>query len=541
MARVVPVGPIDPVLYAFAKKEAEKAERNPRYVPKNCPADRGQIIYKRIGNAVKAIIRTIGEWGQVNFASSETAFFVADRKPLTTGKFYETRNSTTIYDPDAALELLNSAIATVELGGYSTDGYLAWFDNQFIYNDRGIYIRKSYPFLSLSDHTAYCLVDSRMPRTWDIVVSAYFDNYAYTAIDNSHSRVVEVGAQLNNTDIEFYRQNFTDEEVVPELLRTDRIFTGYVRFLSTTNTTNTDHIFFFMYGQDLSAPISGVVDGKSYCTYNEKHRVTVGVGHDEGHDGSPAQWRNQRITVIRQILSIDGVEQEIGQITKVEATQGSGFHPIHQSHPPDTFIEIRNDKTGKKTGDLILMAARCDGGGVYLFENSNVINDSRAYCTIGNEYGVFSVTEKESVLQLSWCNSQNMEEIYEDVHWLDDAPIVCNLPKFELEAAPKNTARYGIKTGHLNQIVLFDKFARKSLDITTMVKKRHSSLIDDGAFISQVQEAKWRSFDPGRPVNIITGLIDDNSISGFEYVVDPQKPKDKKITKYIRDNFEVDE
>ena len=187
------------------------------------------------------------------------------------------------------------------------------------------------------------------------------------------------------------------------------------------------------------------------------------------------------------------------------------------------------------------MAARCDGGVVYLFENSNVINDSRAYCTIGNEYGVFSVTEKEDALQLSWGNSQNMEKIYEDVHWLDDAPIVCNFPKFEVEETTKKTARYGIKTGHSNQIVLFDKFARKSLDITTMVKKRHASLIDDGAFISQVQEAKWRPFDPGRPVKIITGLIDDDLIYGFEYVVDPQKPKDKKITKYIRDNFEVDE
>ncbi len=58
MARVVPVGPIDPELYAFAKKEAEKAERNPRYVPKHRPADRGQIIYKRIGNAVKALVIT---------------------------------------------------------------------------------------------------------------------------------------------------------------------------------------------------------------------------------------------------------------------------------------------------------------------------------------------------------------------------------------------------------------------------------------------------------------------------------------------------
>ena len=215
-------------------------------------------------------------------------------------------------------------------------------------------------------------------------------------------------------------------------------------------------------------------------------------------------------------------------------------HPTPQPLPPHTFIEIRNDKTGK-TGDSIIMAARCDGGGVYLFENNNVINVTGAYCTLGNEYGVFSVTEKEAALQLSWCNSQNMEKIYEDVHWLADAPIVCNFPKFELEAAPKNTARYGIKTGHSNQIVLFDKFAGKSLDITTMVKKRYASLIDDGEFIGQVQGAKWRSFDPGRSVNIITGLIDDNSISGFEYVVNSQKPKDKKITKYIRDNFEVDE
>lgn len=62
MARVVPVGPIDPELYAFAKKEAEKAERNPRYVPKNCPADRGQIIYKRIGNAVKALVISADEY-----------------------------------------------------------------------------------------------------------------------------------------------------------------------------------------------------------------------------------------------------------------------------------------------------------------------------------------------------------------------------------------------------------------------------------------------------------------------------------------------
>lgn len=56
MAKVIPVGPIDPVLYGFAKKQAEKAERDPRYVPKNCPAEMGRIIYRRIGGMVKALV-----------------------------------------------------------------------------------------------------------------------------------------------------------------------------------------------------------------------------------------------------------------------------------------------------------------------------------------------------------------------------------------------------------------------------------------------------------------------------------------------------
>lgn len=56
MARVVPVGPIDPLLYAFAKKEAEKAERNPRYVPKKMETPAHSVFYRRVGEAVKAFV-----------------------------------------------------------------------------------------------------------------------------------------------------------------------------------------------------------------------------------------------------------------------------------------------------------------------------------------------------------------------------------------------------------------------------------------------------------------------------------------------------
>lgn len=56
MARVVPVGPIDPELCAFAKKEAEKAERNPRYVPKKMETPAHSVFYRRVGEAVKAFV-----------------------------------------------------------------------------------------------------------------------------------------------------------------------------------------------------------------------------------------------------------------------------------------------------------------------------------------------------------------------------------------------------------------------------------------------------------------------------------------------------
>lgn len=56
MAKVIPVGPIDPVLYGFAKKQAEKAERDPRYVPKKLETPGHSITYRRVGATVKAFV-----------------------------------------------------------------------------------------------------------------------------------------------------------------------------------------------------------------------------------------------------------------------------------------------------------------------------------------------------------------------------------------------------------------------------------------------------------------------------------------------------
>ena len=71
MARVVPVGPIDPEPYAFAKKEAEKAERNPRYVPKKRETPAHTVFYRRAGATVKAFV--IDKIAPITFSSPGSA------------------------------------------------------------------------------------------------------------------------------------------------------------------------------------------------------------------------------------------------------------------------------------------------------------------------------------------------------------------------------------------------------------------------------------------------------------------------------------
>lgn len=56
MAKVIPVGPINPELCAFAKKQAERAERVPGYVPKKVETPAHSVIYRRAGGAVKAFV-----------------------------------------------------------------------------------------------------------------------------------------------------------------------------------------------------------------------------------------------------------------------------------------------------------------------------------------------------------------------------------------------------------------------------------------------------------------------------------------------------
>ena len=75
MARVVPVGPIDPELYAFAKKEAEKAERNPRYVPKKRETPAHTVLYRRVGATVKAFV--IDKIAPITFSSPGSAIPIA--------------------------------------------------------------------------------------------------------------------------------------------------------------------------------------------------------------------------------------------------------------------------------------------------------------------------------------------------------------------------------------------------------------------------------------------------------------------------------
>ena len=77
MARVVPVGPIDPELYAFAKKEAEKAERNPRYVPKKRETPAHTVFYRRAGATVKAFV--IDKIAPITFSSPGSAIPINPR------------------------------------------------------------------------------------------------------------------------------------------------------------------------------------------------------------------------------------------------------------------------------------------------------------------------------------------------------------------------------------------------------------------------------------------------------------------------------
>lgn len=71
MAKVIPVGPIDPVLYGFAKKQAEKAERDPRYVPKRLETPAHSITYRRAGATVKAFV--IDKIAPITFSSPGSA------------------------------------------------------------------------------------------------------------------------------------------------------------------------------------------------------------------------------------------------------------------------------------------------------------------------------------------------------------------------------------------------------------------------------------------------------------------------------------
>jgi len=75
MARVIYTGPLNPVIFARAKKEAEKAERIKGYKPRIIKTPANTVIYNTSGSEVKAIVSD--DMAPITFSSERSAIPVA--------------------------------------------------------------------------------------------------------------------------------------------------------------------------------------------------------------------------------------------------------------------------------------------------------------------------------------------------------------------------------------------------------------------------------------------------------------------------------
>lgn len=148
MAKVIPVGPLNPELYAFAKKQAERAERVPGYVPKKVETPAHSIIYRRAGGAVKAFV--IDKIAPVLMGRDWThALPVVPPLPQGTlpERYEEEAESQTAYfqtgtvaNPKRYKAKLTSVSQVNGLAGFSTEAYVVGLSEQVIVDGGSIVI-----------------------------------------------------------------------------------------------------------------------------------------------------------------------------------------------------------------------------------------------------------------------------------------------------------------------------------------------------------------------------------------------------------------
>ena len=377
MAKVIPVGPIDPVLYAFAKKEAEKAERNPRYAPKNCPADRGQIIYKRIGNAVKALVITHSFQG--NYHPS-------------------TRSSIPIFDildgADGKIAELSEVDGSGNKDEYTTLSPLSYST-----------YRRREGFYRLDNLSAGIKHYGRTERSLLFVGTG-------PSVDYWQQTITVTGS--DEEKVEFYQQ-FIDEEGVCGLKMIGSYSADignykWVNFAAGWSNAYWDHIRIRDESSTAHEIVSAGIKGEDYwyVVATQTNTVSRGPGLIFG-SGRITQEREYKISVNGSLI---------------ETISGPYFERTYTYGPYGGTSEDTNDEREWRIGASLLGVARCDAGGLcYLLDTEfdppmrRAVTPTRSgYSAIANRFGVFLVDLTADKLRprIIWVKPKELDSPSED-------------------------------------------------------------------------------------------------------------------------------
>lgn len=501
MARVVPVGPIDHELYAFAKKEAEKAERNPRYVPKNCPADRGQIIYKRIGNAVKALVVATTELIGMHIKNF-TNTYVPYKYSLIDGSYDDIqtyRNFSEVYG------------APVQVDGYG-DWYSPTYDKVVSERSKG--------FADLGQSTSVITITTGQSEHHATYFAAL-----YTVISS-------------------YNTSYTTEE--------SAIVRFHDKYLDDAESCNA------ITEPESDDPPPHHATNKAICLRNKLkikvvHEFTIDSassggsvggyigGNGEGH-GYGASWDDsESITEISCGSKKDKFcVLYLRTISHTASSYSSGGGSNNASTQTAAYTLVVNGSASlsktKEPDHRAALAVRIDDGGLaYIFYAktdelndrarvfSGLINNSSAYGAISNKYGVFVVvgdlkekkrkrqdgTEYTSKLffsRIAWIRPKEKHTKGEDaIHLLDDgnSEIIIITPREPPKFGEKDGKDYpqGDEPSWDYSYMLFASAADKNTviavdnenitDVTTIIKKYIASK-ETGDEMTADDVGEWR-------------------------------------------------